>query len=101
MWSSMCHSLYGPVLVGIGDLGEREEADIDLVHVRTPLFMWRTLGRPCQPAPVPTHPFHDVVVAGVFNARQARVLEGETSLSISIEAALGACSTTPASTSAT
>lgn len=37
-----------------------------------------------------THPFRDVVIAGVFNARQARVLEGETSLSISIEAALGA-----------
>jgi len=36
------------------------------------------------------HPFADVVVAGAFNARQARVLEGETSLSISIEATLGA-----------
>jgi len=39
---------------------------------------------------VPEHPFHDVVVAGVFNARQARVLEGETSLTITLEAALGA-----------
>ncbi|MFA5886091.1 MAG: thiolase family protein, partial [Acidimicrobiia bacterium] len=39
---------------------------------------------------MPDHPFHDVVVAGVFNARQARVLEGETSLTITLEAALGA-----------
>ena len=39
---------------------------------------------------MPEHPFHDVVVAGVFNARQARVLEGETSLTITLEAALGA-----------
>ena len=36
------------------------------------------------------HPFRDVVIAGAFNARQARVLEGETSLSISLEAARGA-----------
>ena len=39
---------------------------------------------------MPDHPFHDVVIAGVFNARQARVLEGETSLTITLEAALGA-----------
>jgi acetyl-CoA acetyltransferase len=39
---------------------------------------------------VPDHPFHDVTVAGVFNARQARVLEGDTSFSITMEAALGA-----------
>ena len=36
------------------------------------------------------HPFRDVVIAGVHNARQARVLEGETSFTITIEAALGA-----------
>jgi 3-oxoacyl-[acyl-carrier-protein] synthase III len=39
---------------------------------------------------VPNHPFHDVVIAGAFNARQARVLAGETSFSITLEAALGA-----------
>lgn len=39
---------------------------------------------------MPDHPFRDVVVAGVFNARQARVLEGESSFSITVEAALGA-----------
>ena len=39
---------------------------------------------------MPTHPFHDVVVAGVFNARQGRELTGETSLTITLEAALGA-----------
>jgi len=41
--------------------------------------------RPCRPIRST-----DVVVAGVFNARQARVLEGETSLTITLEAALGA-----------
>lgn len=39
---------------------------------------------------MPGHPFRDVVIAGVFNARQARVLEGETSFTITVEAALGA-----------
>jgi acetyl-CoA acetyltransferase len=39
---------------------------------------------------VPNHPFHNVVIAGAFNARQARVLAGETSFSITLEAALGA-----------
>lgn len=39
---------------------------------------------------MPDHPFHDVVIAGVANSQQARVLEGETSLSVTIEAALGA-----------
>lgn len=39
---------------------------------------------------MPNHPFHDVVIAGAFNARQARVLAGETSFSITLEAALGA-----------
>jgi len=39
---------------------------------------------------VPDHPFRDVVIAGVGNSRQARVLEGETSLSVTIEAALNA-----------
>jgi acetyl-CoA acetyltransferase len=39
---------------------------------------------------VPEHPFHDVVIAGVANSKQARVLEGETSLSVTMEAALGA-----------
>jgi acetyl-CoA acetyltransferase len=36
------------------------------------------------------HPFHDVAITGVFNTRQARVLEGEDSLSISMKGALGA-----------
>jgi acetyl-CoA acetyltransferase len=35
------------------------------------------------------HPFADVVIAGGFNTRQAKVLEGHTSLSIAVEAALG------------
>jgi len=52
--------------------------------------VWRACGYPCQPAAVPGHPFRDVVVAGVHNARQARVLEGETSFTITIEGALGA-----------
>ncbi len=36
------------------------------------------------------HPFRDVVVAGVHNPRQTRVLEGETSLSVAIDATFGA-----------
>ena len=36
------------------------------------------------------HPYHDVAIAGIFNTEQARVLEGEDSLSISFKAALGA-----------
>jgi acetyl-CoA acetyltransferase len=36
-----------------------------------------------------THPFRDVIVAGIFNTRQARVLEGHDSLSITLEAARG------------
>ena len=35
-------------------------------------------------------PLHKVVIAGAFNSRQARALEGETSQSITLEAALGA-----------
>ncbi|HVU72857.1 MAG TPA: thiolase family protein [Mycobacteriales bacterium] len=35
------------------------------------------------------HPFRDVVVAAVHNTRQATVLEGHTSRSITVEAALG------------
>jgi acetyl-CoA acetyltransferase len=37
-----------------------------------------------------SHPFHDVAITGVFNTEQARVLEGEDSLSISMKGALGA-----------
>ena len=37
-----------------------------------------------------THPFHEVVIAGIHNTRQARVLEGEDSLSIAFESAYGA-----------
>jgi acetyl-CoA acetyltransferase len=37
-----------------------------------------------------SHPFHDVAIAGVFNTEQARVLEGEDSMSISFKGALGA-----------
>jgi acetyl-CoA acetyltransferase len=36
------------------------------------------------------HPYHDVVIAAVFNTRQAKTLEGYDSLGIAIEAALGA-----------
>ncbi|MEY4130887.1 MAG: hypothetical protein RLZZ31_1011 [Actinomycetota bacterium] len=36
------------------------------------------------------HPFRDVVIAGVFNTRQARVLDEHDSQSITMEAALGA-----------
>ncbi len=35
------------------------------------------------------HPFHDVVIAGVFNSQQARVLEGYTSATITLEAIKG------------
>ena len=37
-----------------------------------------------------SHPYHDVAISGIFNTEQARVLEGEDSLSISFKAALGA-----------
>jgi acetyl-CoA acetyltransferase len=37
-----------------------------------------------------SHPYHDVAITGIFNTEQARVLEGEDSLSISFKAALGA-----------
>jgi acetyl-CoA acetyltransferase len=36
------------------------------------------------------HPYHDVAITGVFNTEQARVLEGEDSMSISFKGALGA-----------
>ena len=36
------------------------------------------------------HPLHDVVIAGAYNTRQAKVLEGETSLSITADAVRGA-----------
>jgi acetyl-CoA acetyltransferase len=36
-----------------------------------------------------THPFRDVVIAGVWNTRQARVLEGHDTFSITLEAARG------------
>ncbi|GAA4491723.1 thiolase family protein [Rhodococcus olei] len=35
------------------------------------------------------HPYENVVIAGAYNTRQARTLPGETSSSISLEAALG------------
>src|SRR4051794_27774679 len=60
------------------------------VASRAERAVWRASAHPCQPATVSGHPFRDVVVAGVHNARQARVLEGETSFTITIEAALGA-----------
>jgi acetyl-CoA acetyltransferase len=37
-----------------------------------------------------THPYRDVVIAGVFNTEQARVLDGHDSESIATEGALGA-----------
>ena len=37
-----------------------------------------------------SHPYHDVAITGVFNTEQARVLEGEDSMSISFKGALGA-----------
>ena len=40
--------------------------------------------------PMSSHPFHDVAISGVFNTEQARVLEGENSMSISFKAAFGA-----------
>ena len=36
------------------------------------------------------HPFHDVAIVGVHNTKQARVLEGHDSRSITFEAGLGA-----------
>jgi len=36
------------------------------------------------------HPYHDVAITGIFNTEQARVLEGEDSMSISFKGALGA-----------
>jgi acetyl-CoA acetyltransferase len=36
------------------------------------------------------HPFHDVAIVGVFNTKQARVLEGYDSRSITFEAGMGA-----------
>ena len=36
------------------------------------------------------HPFRDVAIVGVFNTKQARVLEGYDSQTIALEAALGA-----------
>ena len=36
------------------------------------------------------HPFRDVAIVGVFNTKQARVLEGHDTQSIALEAALGA-----------
>ncbi len=37
-----------------------------------------------------SHPFHDVAIVGVHNTRQARVLEGHDSRSITLEAGFGA-----------
>jgi acetyl-CoA acetyltransferase len=37
-----------------------------------------------------SHPFHDVAITGIFNTEQARVLEGEDSLSIAFKGGLGA-----------
>jgi acetyl-CoA acetyltransferase len=37
-----------------------------------------------------SHPYHDVAISGIFNTEQARVLEGEDSMSISFKGALGA-----------
>jgi acetyl-CoA acetyltransferase len=37
-----------------------------------------------------SHPFHDVAIAGIHNTEQARVLEGEGSMSISFKGAFGA-----------
>src|SRR6478736_6236463 len=41
-------------------------------------------------SPMTAHPYHDVAITGVFNTEQARVLEGEDSMSISFKGALGA-----------
>ncbi len=43
-----------------------------------------------------SHPFRDVAIAGVFNTRQARTLEGHTSVTIALEAALGVLAETGA-----
>ena len=40
--------------------------------------------------PMSSHPFHDVAISGIFNTEQARVLEGENSMSISFKGAFGA-----------
>jgi len=37
------------------------------------------------------HPYHDVVIAGIYNTRQARRLPGETVHSLLVEAVFGAC----------
>jgi acetyl-CoA acetyltransferase len=47
-------------------------------------------GRAYSSGPVTAHPYHDVAIAGVFNTRQARLLEGHDSASIAMEGALGA-----------
>jgi acetyl-CoA acetyltransferase len=39
---------------------------------------------------VPKHPFHDVAIVGVHNTKQARVLEGHDSRSITFDAGMGA-----------
>ena len=36
------------------------------------------------------HPYHDVAITGIFNTEQARVLEGEDSMSIAFKGGLGA-----------
>jgi len=36
------------------------------------------------------HPFHEVVISGVYNTQQARILDGHDSRSITFDAALGA-----------
>jgi acetyl-CoA acetyltransferase len=38
---------------------------------------------------MPTHPYRDVAIAAVYNTRQAKVIEGHTSQTIALEAALG------------
>lgn len=39
---------------------------------------------------MPQHPFHDVAIVGIHNTKQARVLQGHDSNTITAEAALGA-----------
>ena len=39
---------------------------------------------------MPQHPYHDVAITGIFNTEQARVLEGEDSMSIAFKGGLGA-----------
>ena len=41
-----------------------------------------------------THPFADVVIAGAYNTTQARTLEGQDSLTVSLDAALGVLDST-------